>query len=92
MQAQPALWHDYDANGFPEWAPRALRGDILLIGGRHPYDQNSHENMQQVQDPSPVPPSKRARVAMCYMMAREEVEPYWYPEPALMVTTDLLQG
>eukprot|EP00975_Prorocentrum_lima_P025285 5308120-Prorocentrum_lima.AAC.1 len=74
MHAHTALWHDYDAEGFPEWAPKSLRGDILLIGGHRPWEQNSHEIARGAEEPIPVPPEKRARAAVCYMMATEEVE------------------
>eukprot|EP00975_Prorocentrum_lima_P066702 12910721-Prorocentrum_lima.AAC.1 len=92
MQAQPALWHDYETNGFPEWAPKALRGDILFIGRQRPFNQNSHETLAPRGDLPPAPPNKRARAALCYMMAREEVEPYWYPQQENMVITDVLHG
>eukprot|EP00975_Prorocentrum_lima_P061961 12882891-Prorocentrum_lima.AAC.1 len=72
MQEQLALWHDYEMNGFPEWAPKALRGDILLIGGHSPWEQNSHANVQLQPALKHIPPEKRARAAACYMLAREE--------------------
>eukprot|EP00975_Prorocentrum_lima_P050588 10594720-Prorocentrum_lima.AAC.1 len=76
MHAHTALWHDYDADGFPEWAPTSLRGDILLIGGHRPAEPNSRGILSGAEDPIPVPPEKRARAAVCYMMAADIVEPY----------------
>eukprot|EP00975_Prorocentrum_lima_P018219 3840026-Prorocentrum_lima.AAC.1 len=61
MHAQPALWHDSERDGFPEWAPKALKGDIRLIGGHQPWEQNSQRKVQLAQAAADTPSDSRIR-------------------------------
>eukprot|EP00975_Prorocentrum_lima_P035101 7376374-Prorocentrum_lima.AAC.1 len=77
---------------FPSGLHKHCVETFFSLADSNPSIKNSHAVAAQKEDHPAAPPNKRARAAICYMMAREEVEPCWYPRQENMVTTDVLQG